>query len=104
MMYGPQYFAIDSSKPTISIAATGASYPVNRDKITTTDALQVQWRYCQNQQFPNFQYKATWDCTSVDFFGFNRPVFTDRLCDGKSDCTGGEDESLTNGNCEEFDP
>ena len=57
MMYGPQYFAIDNSKPTISIAATGASYPVNRDKITTTDALQVQWRYCQNQQFPNFQYK-----------------------------------------------
>ena len=31
---------------------------------------------------------------SLDKFNFNRPVFTDRICDNVKDCFHGEDESL----------
>ena len=61
-------------------------------RLTTTDALQLQWLYCSNDE--GFEYKETVDCFSKDIFGFPRKVFRDRLCDGYFDCPFGEDESM----------
>ena len=47
------------------------------DKMTTTDALQTQKRYCQSKQ-ENYTYKEHIQCTSTDLLGFTRPIF--RLC------------------------
>lgn len=58
--------------------------------MTTTDALQIQWKYCRNHEIPVKPYE---NCTSVDRFGFSRPVFRDRICDGRADCPNGEDEN-----------
>ena len=55
------------------------------------NSIKVQWRYCKDRV--GFEYKETTTCPTVDFFGFNREVFTDRMCDGVVDCTGGEDET-----------
>ena len=59
------------------------------EKVTTTDYLQVHWAYCKNNSiFPDgkiFEEKDTVKCTSDDTVvpNFNRPIFTDRICDGK---------------------
>ena len=44
------------------------------DKMTTTDALQTQKRYCQSKQ-DNYTYKEHIQCTSTDLLGFTRPIF-----------------------------
>ena len=44
------------------------------DKMTTTDALQTQKRYCQSKQ-DNYTYKEHVQCTSGDLLGFTRPIF-----------------------------
>ena len=44
------------------------------DKMTTTDALQTQKRYCQSKQ-ENYTYKEHIQCTSTDLLGFTRPIF-----------------------------
>ena len=43
-------------------------------KMTTTDALQTQKRYCQAKD-PSYQFKETMQCTSGDLLGFVRPIF-----------------------------
>merc|ERR1719174_1520249 len=55
---------------------------------------------CLNRD-SNFQKKQTVNCKTKDQFGFIRPVFTDRLCDGHKDCDDGSDE---NGEIEECAP
>ena len=44
------------------------------DKMTTTDALQTQKRYCQSKR-ENYTYKEHVQCTSTDLLGFTRPIF-----------------------------
>ena len=61
-------------------------------RMTTADALQIQWKYCRNRLADGFQYKATQDCTTTDMLGFDRSVFNDRICDARGDCPGGDDE------------
>ena len=60
------------------------------NRLTTADALQLQWKYCRNQN--NFKYKKTQDCQTKDLLGFQRLVFDDRICDGIADCPNAEDE------------
>ena len=68
------------------------------ERMTTTDALQIQWRYCRARE--GFEYKSTKTCTSKDKLGFeNRDVFVDRICDGFSDCGESEDELGGLGEC-----
>lgn len=59
------------------------------EKVTTTDYLQIHWAYCKNNSIFSdgkiFEEKDTVKCTSNDTVvqNFNRPIFTDRICDGK---------------------
>ena len=59
------------------------------EKVTTTDYLQIHYAYCKdNSIFSDgkiFEEKDTVKCTSTDTVvpNFNRPIFTDRICDGK---------------------
>ena len=62
-------------------------------RMTTADALQIQWKYCRNRIADGFAYKTRQDCTSTDTLGFDRSVFNDRICDARGDCPGNEDES-----------
>ena len=62
---------------------------IRGEKISTTDALQLQKMYCKDMtnddgtpMFPNFQYKERTSCTSSDEVGETRTVFIDRICDG----------------------
>lgn len=59
--------------------------------MTTTDALQIQWKYCKRVD-ESFEYKENVGCQSEDLWAVEKPVFTDRLCDNQSDCPGGTDE------------
>ena len=43
--------------------------------------------------------KETVSCPSVDQVGYYRPVYTDRICDGRLDCHNGEDENGTLAKC-----
>ena len=63
------------------------------DRITTMDALQLQYRYCV-ARYANFKPKEHLTCSSVSDVGINPLVFTDRLCDGVSDCPDLEDEGI----------
>ena len=80
--------------PVMTIRATGETFS-DGYRITTTDAKQLQHAYCELDpiNFPDFTYKQTISCTSTDKLGFNREIFTDRLCDNVVDCGGGEDET-----------
>ena len=66
--------------------------------MTTTDSLQVAEMYCNDQSGINemfnhlYNSKPRLTCSGVDRFGFNRPVFLDKVCDGVCDCHGCEDE------------
>ena len=40
-----------------------------------------------------FSVKESKNCSTVDQFGFTRPVFTDRICDNRADCPNNEDET-----------
>ena len=59
--------------------------------MTTTDALQIQYKYCKMPD-ADFQYKEHVQSGTLDNFGTNKPVFTDRLCDNQPDCPNGADE------------
>ena len=59
--------------------------------MTTTDALQIQYKYCKMPD-EDFKYKETVQCGTLDNFGTDKPVFTDRLCDNQADCPNGADE------------
>ena len=60
-------------------------------RVTTTDALQVQTKYCKSKN-SSFVYKQHESCRSGDNFGIQRPLFVDRFCDNSMDCFGKEDE------------
>ena len=59
------------------------------EKVTTTDYLQIHYAYCKDNSIFSkgkiFEEKDTVKCTSTDTVvpNFNRPIFTDRICDGK---------------------
>ena len=89
------------SDPVMTIKSSGATFS-DGYRVTTTDAKQLQWMYCESDttNFPNFQYKETATCTSGDLLGFTREIFTDRICDGLVDCGAGEDEDGSLAECE----
>jgi len=87
--------AKDHNKPIMTMK-NGDTWSTS-NRLTTADALTVQWKYCRN--FENFSYKETADCKSKDQFGFKRKVFSDRICDGIGDCPQGEDETGHFGEC-----
>ena len=85
----------------------GEPVTTTSSRLTTTDALQVQNLYCMKQ--PDFELKEHVMCSTKDEFGFFRPVFVDRICDGIVDCHDGSDEdesrfacSKTLGCCEGY--
>ena len=86
MMYGS---GGNSTHPVMTLLDGSTFYDGFR--LTTADAKQIQWKYCRN--ITGFSYKETVDCTSKDRLGFEREVFKDRICDGRGDCPGGEDET-----------
>ena len=59
--------------------------------MTTTDSLQIIWNYC-NADADQGNPTETINCQSLDKFNIQRPVYTNRVCDGRFDCFGGEDE------------
>lgn len=67
-------------------------------RISTSDALQIQYRYCKKRD-ANFKYKEYVQCKTPDLAGFIKKVFKDRICDGIIDCPGGEDENGDMGSC-----
>ena len=60
-------------------------------RLTTTDALQIQNKYCKMKD-NNFILKEHLMCGGTDAVGLNRPVFVDRYCDNSFDCANGSDE------------
>jgi len=99
MHYGSRVLAGPLSLPEGGNVAALRSNYANADgsiiwpsnfKTTTTDMLEVQ-QMCINRD-SNFHKKETVSCNTADQFGFVRPVFTDRLCDGHKDCDDGSDE------------
>ena len=60
-------------------------------RISTMDALQLQYRYCVARD-PNHKPKEHVTCSSPSDVGIHPLVFIDRLCDGVKDCPDGEDE------------
>ena len=80
--------AIVKSVPVLSLK-DGRTFG-SGTRVTTSDALQLQWNYCKPR---GFEYKPYKECLSTDLLGFKRKVFTDRLCDGVKDCRDGEDET-----------
>ena len=61
------------------------------NRVTTMDALQLQYRYCVARD-ANFKPKEHTTCSSASDVGIHPLVFIDRLCDGVKDCPDGEDE------------
>ena len=47
MMYGHDFFGVNG-KSTITLK-DGRTYPKEFKEMSTTDALQIQWRYCRNR-------------------------------------------------------
>ena len=82
--------------PVLVIKQTGGEF-ANAPRMTTEDALQVQYRYCRKME--GFEFKKNVKCTSKDAAGTRRNVFTDRICDGMMDCNGMEDELGGLGEC-----
>ena len=65
----------------------GSTFPAG-PFMTTTDALQLTSYYCQD----NFDWnpKPMTHCQKPDLLGVYRPLFLDRVCDGRIDCEGRE--------------
>ena len=85
----------------------------NSRRLTTTDALNIDWWYCnavsaytfENKDYTpgiNTHYinKETTNCAGKDRIGIIRPVFNDRICDGFVDCFDASDENNVLGQCE----
>ena len=92
MQYSSKQTAADASLP-VATFKDGSLIPGGNDRITTTDALQLQTMYCKDQSFesgekwfPDFELSETTRCSSADAVGAYRHVFTSYLCDGKDDC------------------
>ena len=79
----------------------------NQGRLTTTDALNIDWFYCiaDKENHPlqginhNVIHKATTECAGVDRIGEIRKVFNDRICDGYVDCFDQSDENDDLGTC-----
>ena len=85
----------DSSKFT---KKNGQPVTLTSQRLTTTDALQIQELYCKGN--PEFELKEHVMCSSRDELNFTRPVFVDRICDGIKDCHDGSDEDESMFECE----
>ncbi|CBY38065.1 unnamed protein product [Oikopleura dioica] len=85
----------NGADPVMTLRETGETWSSLRDRITTTDAKQLQHAYCEldPENYPDFEYKQAISCLSGDTLNVTREVFADRLCDGIIDCGGGEDET-----------
>ena len=90
MHYGSYAFSTDTSIPVMTYK-DGSTFG-DSVRMTTTDSLQVIWAYC-NDDADKGNPKDNVSCPSVDQVGYTRPVYVDRLCDGKLDCHNGEDEN-----------
>ena len=99
MHYGSYALSnVDPKIPTMTYK-DGSTFDEPLDyRITTTDSLQVIWAYC-NDDADKGNPKETVSCPSVDQVGYTRPVYVDRLCDGRLDCHNGEDESGSLAKC-----
>ena len=67
----------------------------NQRKLTTTDALSIDWFYCSANKDginPKFIHKATTECKTKDQVNEQREIFNDRICDGFVDCFDQSDE------------
>ena len=78
----------------------------NQMRLTTTDALNIDWFYCTaDNKYPDqginrdYIHKATTKCAGVDRIGVVREVFNDRICDGYVDCFDSSDENGDLGTC-----
>ena len=84
----------------------GATWASNSDRLTTTDALQVQGGYKAFQQnplnelFTSVKYNYCPNdqndlvhCQGPDQLGYIRPLFRNRLCDNIIDCYDYSDEN-----------
>ena len=78
----------------------------NQGRLTTTDALNIDWFYCiADNKYPDqginrdYIHKATTECAGVDRIGVVREVFNDRICDGFVDCFDLSDENGDLGTC-----
>ena len=65
-------------------------------RLTTTDVLQVDIKYCNAETFPSH---ATETCEGGDQTGVVRDVFLDRICNGIDDCNDASDEDGTIRTC-----
>ena len=92
--------ASSSNNQPVTVVKSNHATFVGGKRITTMDALQIQYRYCPSvAQHNTVPSKPHSSCPSVDAMGFNRLIFDDRICDGRSDCNGGEDEDGTLATC-----
>ena len=87
MMYGSYDNSID--RKTVMRTKDGATFE-GGSRITTMDAMQIQARYCLPL---GHEMKENANCTLPDAAGVTRRIFGDRICDGRPDCPGGEDEN-----------
>ena len=82
--------AADSSIPVATLK--DGSFFDDGPRLTTTDALQIQNKYCKMKD-STFVYKEHLMCGGTDAVGLDRPVFVDRFCDNVNDCENGADEN-----------
>ena len=81
--------AADNSIPVATLK-DGSTFD-DGPRLTTTDALQIQNKYCLMKD-SSFVYKEHLMCGGTDAVGLDRPVFVDRFCDNVNDCENGADE------------
>ena len=98
MMYCSFCGAADTKIPVMT-TKTGETFG-SAVRMTTTDAQELIWSYCQDLQNV-YEEKTTAKCTTEDkvVSGFYRNVYADRICDGYIDCPNGEDELGGLGKC-----
>ena len=91
--------AVDNTVPvaTLKDGSTFSDGP----RLTTTDALQIQNKYCLMKD-STFVYKEHLMCGGTDAVGLDRPVFVDRFCDNVNDCDNGADEDGSQIQCSPF--
>ena len=85
--YKHDKFFVNLEKGPVMTTMDGSTFPAG-PFMTTTDALQLTSYYCQD----NFDWnpKPMTHCQKPDLLGVYRPLFLDRVCDGRIDCEGRE--------------